>query len=310
MVAVLKTPHSLVLQFVGKTLRVPVDSPAAKKAWELLKAGASDQTLLETVDPLISIRKHTSGLFEINDEGEVFVAGVKLPTALANRLVDFADNALLSQAKSLVLFWQNALKNPLERARTDLYAFLEHNGIPITQDGCFVAYRSVVRHQDGNLYDAHTGKFRNNVGDIVTMPRDQVDSNPDQTCSRGLHVAAFEYAKGFSQVLLEVKVNPADVCAIPTDYNGQKMRVCKFEVVAINAETASEGKLIDRPLYDLDDDGGECDDCDEECDDKYCWCKRYDHDCYPSDGSAPAYVHPSGTVQKRDGAGRFLPKGA
>jgi hypothetical protein len=64
------------------------------------------------------------------------------------------------------------------------------------------------------------------------MARDLVDDNPNNTCSAGLHVACFDYAKGFGSRLVEVKVNPRDVVCVPTDYNGTKMRTCRFEVVA------------------------------------------------------------------------------
>jgi hypothetical protein len=47
-------------------------------------------------------------------------------------------------------------------------------------------------------------------------------------------VAAFEYADKFysNGHLMEIKVNPKNVVAVPTDYNQQKMRVCEYEVMA------------------------------------------------------------------------------
>jgi len=33
--------------------------------------------------------------------------------------------------------------------------------------------------------------------------------------------------------MLEVKIDPADVVAIPTDYNNAKMRICKYEVLGV-----------------------------------------------------------------------------
>lgn len=250
MLAFSKTPNTLILQFIGRTVMLPLSSPAAEKALELLTKKASDADIMAAVDPLIGIRNHASGKFQINDSGEVFIGATKLPLTLAGRLIDFAEHALLDQADSLVKFWSNCLLNPDKRAQSDLYAFLEHNGIPITSDGCFIAYRSVVRNDQGKLVDARTGTFDNSVGSVVKMDRSKCNSDPNQTCSEGLHVAALEYAKGFAKVLLEVKVNPKDVVAIPVDYNGQKMRVCEFQVMAINAESAQDGKAITRPLYD------------------------------------------------------------
>jgi ribosomal protein S27AE len=124
-----------------------------------------------------------------------------------------------------------------------LFKFLEHNGHPITTEGNFIAYRAVR----GDFLDKHTGTMNNAVGNVVEVPRSQVDDNPNNVCSHGLHVATLEYAKGFGTSgdrLLDVEVDPSDVVAVPTDYNGTKMRVCKFKVVA-----ESKG-LIDKPLVE------------------------------------------------------------
>ena len=111
-----------------------------------------------------------------------------------------------------------------------LFKFLQHNGHPLTEDGCFIAYRSVKE----NFKDHHTGSIDNSPGKFVEMDRSTVDDNPDNTCSSGLHVASYDYASGFgydNKKLVEVKVNPKDVVAVPRDYDGTKMRVCRFQVI-------------------------------------------------------------------------------
>jgi hypothetical protein len=55
------------------------------------------------------------------------------------------------------------------------------------------------------------------------------------------------YAQSFASgddKILDVEVSPADVVAVPTDYNGTKMRVCRFKVVA-----ESQGIII-KPLVE------------------------------------------------------------
>ena len=302
MVAMIKTPTSLILQFGTKTIRAGIDSVVGTTALDLIKRGASDEEILEALNPLASIRRHVTGIFEVNDNGTVFVDSHALPRVLGNRLFDLAECGLISQAQALRNFWNNCRQNPDERAQTDLYAFLEHNGIPITPDGCFIAYRSVRRNDDGDLVDSYTGTMLNNPGCEVKKKREECDPDPDKTCSRGLHVAAFEYASGWSEVLLNVKVHPADVVAIPKDYNGQKMRVCRFVVDSINSETASDGKVIKDPIF------GVCDDQDDED-----WEDDEDNEddlldqLFEDDDNG--YQHPNGFVQKRDANGRFLPKG-
>jgi hypothetical protein len=81
------------------------------------------------------------------------------------------------------------------------------------------------------------------------MPRNQVNEDPNQTCSYGLHVANFDYASGFgSGHMLEVEVHPADVVAIPVDYNQAKMRVCKYKVIGVVEQELSTPLRIVNPV--------------------------------------------------------------
>jgi hypothetical protein len=140
MPAYIFTKSSLVLHFPGKQKIIPINDPLMPKLRELLKANAPDSEILKLVDVSYRITSHPSGLFGVLD-GSVYVLGEKLPTALGMRVLDFADNGL--PAEPLLKFWENCKLNPDQRAKTDLYSFLEHNGHPITSDGCFMAYRYV-----------------------------------------------------------------------------------------------------------------------------------------------------------------------
>ena len=75
------------------------------------------------------------------------------------------------------------------------------------------------------------------VGAIVTMPREKVVFDEDLTCAPGLHFCSKDYLRFFfneekgNRVVL-IKINPADVVSIPADYNNTKGRCCRFEVLA------------------------------------------------------------------------------
>ena len=74
------------------------------------------------------------------------------------------------------------------------------------------------------------------VGTPITMPREECDSDPDRTCSNGLHVGSMAYVDDFGHgdsVILEVLVSPRNVVAVPTDYNNTKMRCCEYYPIAI-----------------------------------------------------------------------------
>lgn len=120
--------------------------------------------------------------------------------------------------------------DPAFRVIDHLYQFLEHGNIPLTPDGCFLAYKAVR----ADYRDIKTGTFDNSIGQVVEMPREQVDDDPDQTCSTGLHVCSFAYLRFYSHAnghVVICKVHPRDVVAIPRDYDNTKMRVCAYKVV-------------------------------------------------------------------------------
>jgi hypothetical protein len=170
-------------------------------------------------------------------DGLLYMSGEALPETLSKRVLQLVENNL--PIDIMVNFWNNLKANPSFNSRKMLYAFLENNGHPLTDDGCFIAYRGVT----DDFKDVHTKTFDNSIGQVVEIDRSKVDDNPNNTCSTGLHVACHDYAKGFGPRLIEVKVNPKDVVTVPVDYNGTKMRVCKFEVMA-ECEN-----LITEPVY-------------------------------------------------------------
>jgi len=128
----------------------------------------------------------------------------------------------------MVQFMENLYQNPSKRAVTELYGFLEKGNLPITPDGHFLAYKKVR----ADYTDVHSGKFNNSVGQVVEMERHDVDDNKDNTCSTGLHFCAMSYLSCFGgERTVIVKINPADVVSIPSDYNDAKGRACRYEVI-------------------------------------------------------------------------------
>jgi len=84
------------------------------------------------------------------------------------------------------------------------------------------------------------------------MNRDNVNPDANETCSHGLHVGAFAYANTFSELLLEVEVNPKDVVAVPPDYNNQKMRVCEYKVIRVAPGHERQEEVYDDATYEDD----------------------------------------------------------
>jgi hypothetical protein len=237
-------PNSLVLNHNGNTTTIIKEDGRYAKVIEKIKEGKLDEIVA-----LLSITNSlTDKGFDVI-HGLVHINGEALPDVLSQRVLDFYNNNLPFQP--LLKFWEKLKKNPSFNSRQMLYKFLEHNGHPITTEGNFIAYRAVR----SNFLDKHTGTMDNSVGNIVEVSRSQVDDNPNNVCSHGLHVATMSYASTFGSgddKILDVEVSPADVVAVPTDYNGTKMRVCRFRVVA-----ESQGIIV-KPLvtssYELPED--------------------------------------------------------
>lgn len=82
--------------------------------------------------------------FELDDSGKrLYLRGTKVqvPTTLADKIMDFLENSL--PVDPLVKFWESCLKNPHYVAVTELFAFLEENHLPITDDGGFLGYKKL-----------------------------------------------------------------------------------------------------------------------------------------------------------------------
>jgi hypothetical protein len=144
----------------------------------------------------------------------------------------------------MVNFMENLYKNPSKRAVTELYGFLEKGNLPITPDGHFLAYKRVRE----DYLDCHSGTMDNSVGKIVEMERHDVDDNKDNTCSTGLHFCSMSYLSSFSGArTVIVKINPADVVSIPSDYNDAKGRTCRYKVIGeVDSDTVD--KAFTRPV--------------------------------------------------------------
>ena len=139
-----------------------------------------------------------------------------------------------------VNFVRNLRNNPSRRAAEELYSFLEYEELPITEDGCFIAYKGIdpdmfsVRGGDLKPIKGRTdalGRIYNGVGERIEVTRNLVDDNCNRTCSQGLHVGSYDYASNWGRVVVAVKVNPKDVVSIPVDCDCQKCRTCAYTVI-------------------------------------------------------------------------------
>lgn len=161
--------------------------------------------------------------------GEVFVGERKIYNSVSQRLVKMLAGGY--DVKPLSNFLKRLLKNPSKTAIEELYPFMEKADVTIDTEGFIIAYKKVK----DNYFDIYSGTVNYNIGNIVEMPRNEVDDNRSNLCSDGLHFCSFSYlnhfGSGYGNRVLIVKVDPADVVSIPADYNDAKARACRMEVI-------------------------------------------------------------------------------
>jgi hypothetical protein len=258
---------NLTLVLNNQSYQVLPDHINYKMILEILPHATEDE-LLEVVDVEKAVAAFSDGLVEIK-YGQVTYEGEVVHGSISKRILEFMSKGLPFQP--LVNFLNNLMENPSMQSQKELYDFLEHEHLPITEDGHFLAYKAVR----SDFKDKYAGKFDNSVGQICSMQRAKVDDNRSRGCSDGLHAGALNYVATYGNVdagdkIVIVKINPKDVVSVPSDCNCEKLRTCRYEVVA-----EYQGELL-KPLYAAEFDQDE----DEEDDyrDDYDWGWNDDED--------------------------------
>jgi len=235
--------------------------------------------------------------------GFVFYKNRPVSEKLSNRIISLIEQKYAFS--HLINFIENLFQNPSKSSTEELYDFLDHQAIPITDDGCFLSYKAVKN----DYYSITAGKeipivgkykeiskgnyvLYNGVGETLELERNAVNDDPFVHCRFGLHSGATQYVKSFGNItnltpnqendsnhVVIVKINPKDVVSVPTDEKCQKIRVCKYTVVS---ELTDLSNLLTRAVYtsmgedcphcsDYDDFSGHSldndnGDCDGDCD--------------------------------------------
>lgn len=210
------------------------------------------------LNPARAVESFGNGAIEVRD-GEVYYQGEIMRNGLTRRILEMVGEGF--DADPLTKFLGKLMDNPSKTAVDELYSWLEGTNLPITEDGCFMAYKKVGE----DYLDYYTGKVLNKPAEFMTdadleyikntqgvvsvevtdgvttvsMPRNKVDDNRDRTCSQGLHFCSLSYLPhyhgGRGRVLL-VKVDPADVVSIPSDYDNAKGRAWRYQIVGEHAD--------------------------------------------------------------------------
>lgn len=217
---------------------------------------------VKLVDKVKGLKKWCDGHFSI-EGGVLTYKGEEVVAVVSKYILEMIDQGF--NYKPMLAFLENLYQNPSNRAVNELYTFLTHKHLPITPDGCFLAYKAVAVYdgpdivdlngrtiKKGDYVDKYTGhSYRNNVGDNPNMPRRHVNDNCSIGCSDGLHVGSIDYVKSYGgQAYIICKVNPANVVSVPLDCSHQKVRCSEYLVVDI-FDTPFESVVVSKEDDDV-----------------------------------------------------------
>lgn len=225
------TPQSVVITHNSKTNTINKSHECFKEIVEAVMSGDYDKAV-KLADKRVAINEYSDGALVVKGGrikyGELEVSNKIVPKIF--ELMAEGDETF----KNLVRFLERLLENPSKDSVDQLWGFVAHNDIAITDRGTLIGWKKVKQNGAGNLVDSYTGRVPNDVGVTVRMPRNMVNDNRHETCSQGLHVGAWDYVSKFGgNTILMVEVDPADVVSVPNDYNDMKMRAAKYRVLAI-----------------------------------------------------------------------------
>lgn len=249
---------TMTLLFGGRSHTVDKGHPNYSKILEAVKAD-DVQGLEKLVDIPQALNSFSAGKVTVQN-GQVYYGAEEVHGSISQRILELLKEDL--PFEPVARFYERLQHNPSHQSVKELYDFLEKRALPITEDGCFLAYKRVK----DDWTDFHTGKVLNKIGTVVEMPRNKVDDDRAQGCSYGYHVGAIEYVSSFNSGghILICKVDPADVVSVPLDAGCTKLRTCKYEIVGeyqgdleaplYQASAQTGYRVYDDHEADLDDD--------------------------------------------------------
>jgi len=223
-------PNSLVVVLDSGTFILSANDP---RYTQILRAEINEDRIRQILEYKEAVKenekenKENDRLEVKAEEDTILIDKQEMPKGIKDKFLELQRRH--KPRSYLLKFWDKLQKNPNPNSIRQLYKFLEFNGHPIMADGSFIAYKAVTM----DLFDHHSKTNKHHIGRVIKMERGGVDSDPNQTCSTGLHVCAKPYLKEFfpnASRYLEVLVDPRDVVAVPTDYQGSKMRVARYKV--------------------------------------------------------------------------------
>lgn len=236
MVAYSISKDSLSIVFNGKQFNYKNDHPDYDDLIKLFDSGKSESALESALSAIFNrandFREKLSEHISIKGQ-HLFYDDEEITGVLSKQILQFYYEKL--PVANLIAFFERVMCNPDKKVAKQLFSWIEKQGLMISPDGYFYGYKAVDKDYKSHFKDEKGRKVKYEIGKWTIKKREDCDADPNEACSRGLHVGSFDYAKGFrshigtSGRLLCVKVDPADVVSVP-NYDTTKLRCCRLFV--------------------------------------------------------------------------------
>lgn len=200
---IIQTETSFTVFLEGKLLAFTVDHPNYEKAQQAINELRWDD-LSDLVDLPTRISTFAEGRLEVRG-GSVFYKGEPLESYATQKLIERMDNG--QSYSALINFLDKLMSNPSSECRERAYQFFEANpDMALFEDGDVLAYK-----REGSNPYAPATTVKNELGSTV--------GNRNYLTNRGAR-------------LLAVKVNPADILAVPKDHARGCLSVTCYTILA------------------------------------------------------------------------------
>jgi DNA-binding XRE family transcriptional regulator len=196
------------------------------------------------------IADKSQGKVTVKKDG-VYYNGTLVDNSLTTRILQMIKEG--KPVSNMLKFMDRLYANPQQFAINELFDWLAGSKLPITDDGRFTGYKVVK----ADYKDIYTGTIDNSPGQMVFMLRTDVCADRHNTCAVGLHFCSGAYVPSYGVTsgndyrVIQLAIDPADVVAIPTDYNFTKGRTWRYEVIK-EVPKDQVRRLVDQGI-DIDD---------------------------------------------------------
>lgn len=233
-VAYTKTATSLSMVIDFKPVVIPSSHPNYEQLVKLVRnPDTSERDLKPFIDIPKALETFTGGNITVAN-GRLFYKGFEVKSELAKTIIELTRQGKSEAAKPFEMFMEKAFDNPDPRAAMDLFEWVAASNLPLTPEGDILAWKA-VRSDYQSIRAGKRGHLDHSIGSVVEEPREETDSDPNRTCSSGIHFCSIDYLSsgyaGGGSRIVAVAISPTDVVAFPKDYGNSKGRCCRLRVV-------------------------------------------------------------------------------